>query len=932
MCHKQLLNKEQYPSRIYKKHEKLEGGVLKFRKKMMVDKTSYEHEDSFHDDMDPIKPEAPVVITKYGDEKEQRLAEYVTKMNEDRSKTGVQGFKNNQRIQMEELFNGMLAQSRTIESNIFIGETEIFKRNEDAFYTTLNELEVVDLKARQAIETQALKLRHEQNLKDFNARKDGKKFQRSQARELKDLYHKTQYRDDMFKNTESVKAALRSHRERTAKVVEHIEERHLKQIKLFNDAEEREYTSQKILIGLQCQALDEETRSETMKKFQSKMNHQKVLSKKRLDHIREQQRLELRQFKEVWELETRKLEELANMKETQGQFQQDFLQEQRSEIIVEKERISEAQKNLKIFDIKAEQNLEKAKAKAIHRNQIRELIRSQRARKEKRHAVWSAVIDKNDAYQAAVLDSIEGSRGTSKSTSTNQSTAHSRKTSDANLSKKAFGVVNEGETEERQFANQVTSNNEVKEVLKKLQAGLLELKKKHEVAYFEMTAKLVAAYKEKEEQFEKELVELEMKHDIEKKRLVEDCEAEIEESLKIQEREREMEGHIRQAETKALIERKVLNSLLSTFVDGVISIDPLGFIQRFNAAAEKMFGYTAAEVIEGKFNIKQLMPKRFSENHDTYLYNYYSTGVKKVIGSGRHVYGLKRDGTEFPLHLSISEVLEDGFHLFTAIARDITEMVEEENYKQSTETQMMWRIDNAGKVLSLNQKFKKYAGITKPEEEATADVCSPGMVHPQDLQASLDKFAEGRRTKKPFEIKRRLKGVDGHYRWFLTSALPVFSTHGEFKFWVGGCTDIDDAEILNAELTTMQEDLPVFLWKYSAEQAAKEMQILPECLPQKIWKIDTFGKVLYCNQNFLKFVGATKGTELNVFDPSVVHPDDLQASLNAFKKGNEEKKQFVLRRRLKSHDGKYCKVVTTGNPIIDGTGAVTGWYGTCADD
>ncbi|KAJ2985836.1 hypothetical protein HDV02_000321, partial [Globomyces sp. JEL0801] len=298
----------------------------------------------------------------------------------------------------------------------------------------------------------------------------------------------------------------------------------------------------------------------------------------------------------------------------------------------------------------------------------------------------------------------------------------------------------------------------MKETLKKLQTGLLELKKKHEVAYFEMTAKLVAAYKEKEEQFEKELVELEMKHDIEKKRLVEDCEAEIEESLKIQEREREMEAHIRQAETKALIERKVLNSLLSTFVDGVISIDPLGFIQRFNAAAEKMFGYTAAEVIEGKFNIKQLMPKRFSENHDTYLYNYYSTGVKKVIGSGRHVYGLKRDGTEFPLHLSISEVLEDGFHLFTAIARDITEMVEEENYKQSTETQMMWRIDNTGKVLSLNQKFKKYAGITKPEEEATADVCSPAMVHPQDLQASLDKFAEGRRTKKPFEIKRRLKG------------------------------------------------------------------------------------------------------------------------------------------------------------------------------
>jgi two-component system sensor kinase FixL len=55
------------------------------------------------------------------------------------------------------------------------------------------------------------------------------------------------------------------------------------------------------------------------------------------------------------------------------------------------------------------------------------------------------------------------------------------------------------------------------------------------------------------------------------------------------------------------------------------------------------------------------MPHRYSVDHDNYLYNYLSTGIKRVMGSGRDVTGMKRDGSEFPLNLSISEVIEDGY-------------------------------------------------------------------------------------------------------------------------------------------------------------------------------------------------------------------------------------------------------------------------------
>jgi PAS domain S-box-containing protein len=107
---------------------------------------------------------------------------------------------------------------------------------------------------------------------------------------------------------------------------------------------------------------------------------------------------------------------------------------------------------------------------------------------------------------------------------------------------------------------------------------------------------------------------------------------------------------------------------------------------RFNTAAETMFGYKSAEIV-GK-NIKMCMPERFGVNHQEYINNYLNTGLKKAIGNGRRVLGLKKDGTEFPIHLSVTELKEEGNHLFTGIARDLTVQEEEQHYADSTETQV----------------------------------------------------------------------------------------------------------------------------------------------------------------------------------------------------------------------------------------------------
>jgi PAS domain S-box-containing protein len=123
--------------------------------------------------------------------------------------------------------------------------------------------------------------------------------------------------------------------------------------------------------------------------------------------------------------------------------------------------------------------------------------------------------------------------------------------------------------------------------------------------------------------------------------------------------------------TQAELYQARLESILDNIVDGLITIDERGTVQSFNKACERMFGYTAGEVI-GQ-NIKMLMPTPYAENHDQYLKNYRDTGQKKIIGIGRDVEARRKDGSVFPIDLSVAEVWVGQQRLFSGIIRDMTE-------------------------------------------------------------------------------------------------------------------------------------------------------------------------------------------------------------------------------------------------------------------
>ena len=173
-----------------------------------------------------------------------------------------------------------------------------------------------------------------------------------------------------------------------------------------------------------------------------------------------------------------------------------------------------------------------------------------------------------------------------------------------------------------------------------------------------------------------------------------------------------------------------LKGILETAVDAIISIESNGNIRDFNPAAEKMFGYQKDEVL-GK-NIKLLMPEPYQSEHDNYLKNYLTTGVKKIIGIGREVTGLRKDGSTFPMELSVSEVTVGNERHFTGIVRDISErkeaeqalLIEKEKLEQTTQylagildnaVDAIISIESNGNIRDFNPAAEKMFGYQKDE-------------------------------------------------------------------------------------------------------------------------------------------------------------------------------------------------------------------------
>lgn len=200
-----------------------------------------------------------------------------------------------------------------------------------------------------------------------------------------------------------------------------------------------------------------------------------------------------------------------------------------------------------------------------------------------------------------------------------------------------------------------------------------------------------------------------------------------------------------------------LRSILDTVPDAMVVIDEQGLMHSFSSAAERLFGYGAAEVL-GK-NVNMLMPSPYREAHDGYLLRYITTGERRIIGLGRVVVGERKDGSTFSMELSVGEMRSADRRHFTGFIRDLTERQQTEARLQDLQSELVYisRLTAMGEMASalaheLNQPLSAIANYLKGSHRLLAARSDPASTR---LREALEKAAD--QALRAGEIIRRLR-------------------------------------------------------------------------------------------------------------------------------------------------------------------------------
>ncbi len=200
-----------------------------------------------------------------------------------------------------------------------------------------------------------------------------------------------------------------------------------------------------------------------------------------------------------------------------------------------------------------------------------------------------------------------------------------------------------------------------------------------------------------------------------------------------------------------------LRSILDTIPEAMIVIDEAGVMQSFSSAAERLFGYSAADALGRNVNI--LMPEPYRRNHDGYLTRYLTTGERRIIGIGRVVVGERKDGSTFPMELAVGEMRSGDQRFFTGFIRDLSERQQTEARLQELQTELVHisRLTAMGEMASalaheLNQPLSAIANYLKGSHRLIA-----GRTDPESMRVgeALDKAAE--QALRAGQIIRRLR-------------------------------------------------------------------------------------------------------------------------------------------------------------------------------
>jgi diguanylate cyclase (GGDEF)-like protein/PAS domain S-box-containing protein len=226
---------------------------------------------------------------------------------------------------------------------------------------------------------------------------------------------------------------------------------------------------------------------------------------------------------------------------------------------------------------------------------------------------------------------------------------------------------------------------------------------------------------------------------------------------------RQVDDELRKSEAR-------YRTVLDAAFDAIVTITPEGIVRWFNRGAEHIFGHRAEEVIGQPVTL--LMPERYRELCVAGLHRYLRTGEARVVGGTTELVGLRKDGSEFPIEMSLGETVQDGERLFTGVIRDVTERKEVEKVIKESEERFRSLVQYASDIITIleadgtvryiSPAVERVMGYKPEEQKGTTAFDS---VHPDDRERALATFAEAlKRAGLHPPLEFRVPHKDGSWR------------------------------------------------------------------------------------------------------------------------------------------------------------------------
>jgi PAS domain S-box-containing protein len=363
-----------------------------------------------------------------------------------------------------------------------------------------------------------------------------------------------------------------------------------------------------------------------------------------------------------------------------------------------------------------------------------------------------------------------------------------------------------------------------------------------------------------------------------------------------------------------------LAAIVKSSDDGIISKDLNGIITSWNKTAEKIFGYTAEEMV-GKPVITLIPPHLHSEE----------TLILRRIRKGEaieHFETIRRrkDGTDISIALTVSPIQDEAGNIIGAskIVRDITERILNEEMLRQNQLMLKlamqssrmgaWERDVATGIVIWSEELEEIFGLEKGAFGQTLEAYN-NLVYEDDRDRVRDEVSQAVREHRDYSIEFRFHHADGSLRWMEGRGQAVYSDKGEPVRLYGIGIDITERKIAEEKLRESEEQL----------------QILADSVPQLVWMAEPNGQRFWFNQRWYDYTGTTFDQVKGLGWQSLHNSEFLPRVLERWQHSIDTGEPFEMEYPIRGADGNFRWFLTRMIPVLDSSGKIVRWFGTNTD-